>query len=255
MNFATWQRPDLHLQIRRKRLARDLRSRRRICQPHVEQLEGRQLMAPLVSGLTVSAAVINEDGSVTVSGSFVNPGVPGGHTVTFDWGNNSIPVQLNLAPGERTFSTVKRYFDENPSGTPSDTYTITATVSDGVSSGSGTGTVTVNNIAPTVTNLTAAASVLENADLVLAGTFHDQGTRDTHVITVDWGNPNSPGASSWSLGQTFQLVPGMEFFTPDNRRLVLTAVDQVTGFVSFETVRRYRDDGLVGGNGTPSTTA
>src|SRR5262245_50889515 len=247
-----WQRLIVNGRKRRKHRASQSTPRGRFYYLRLEQLEDRSLMAPVVTGLSISSAVIDEDGSITVMGTFTNPGAGGNHTVTFDWGNNSIQTQLTLAPGVRTFSTVKRYFDENPSGTPSDTYTITATVFDGAGSGSGTATVTVNNIAPTVTDLSVAPSVFENTDLTLSGTFHDQGTRDTHVITVDWGNPNSPGTSSWSIGQTFQLFPGTQFTSQDSRLLTVTAVDQASGIVSFDTTRRYRDDGLVGGNGTPS---
>src|SRR5262245_32295419 len=252
MIIRAWQRLVLSARKRRQRRANQSFHATRLHRLRLEQLEDRRLLAPVVTGLSISSAVIDEDGSITVNGTFTNPGAGGSHTVTFDWGNNSIQTQLTLAPGVRTFSTIKRYFDENPSGTPSDTYTITATVFDGTSSGSGTATVTVNNIAPTVTNLTVASSVLENTDLTLSGTFHDQGTRDTHVITLDWGNPNSSGTSSWTIGQTFQLFPGTQVVSQDDRLLTVTAVDQVNGFVSFETTRRYRDDGLVGGNGTPS---
>ena len=53
-------------------------------------------VAPVISGVSPSAAMINEDGSVTLSGDFVDPGSLSSHTVEIDWGDGSSSTVVNL---------------------------------------------------------------------------------------------------------------------------------------------------------------
>src|SRR5262245_51397837 len=105
MIIRAWQRLVLPARKQHERRANPSFRASRLHRLRLEQLEDRRLFAPVVTGLSISSAVIDEDGSITVDGTFTNPGVGGTHTVTFDWGNNSIQTQLTLAPGVRTFST------------------------------------------------------------------------------------------------------------------------------------------------------
>src|SRR5262249_5320249 len=105
------------------------------------------------SGVLVTAdpATINENGSVTLSGSFTDPGTQDTHTVTIDWGDGSSATTVNLAAGVTSFDGIThQYLDDNPTGTPSDIYTISVTVTDkdGATSAAATAPVTVNNVPP-----------------------------------------------------------------------------------------------------------
>src|SRR5262249_53702453 len=116
------------------------------------------------------------------------------HTVVITWGGGT-PGQpsegsttLTLDAGVTSFSAGHQYLDDNPTCTPADVYAISVTVTDnhGASCTAGPN-VTVNNVAPTVTTLSGAASINENDTYTLSGTLHDPGTLDTHTVVITWG--------------------------------------------------------------------
>lgn len=187
-------------------------------------------VAPSLDPLSLSSPVINENGSVTVSGTFTDPGTLDTHEVVIDWGDGSSATVINLPLGARSFSATHQYLDDNPTGTPSDDYTITATVTDddtGV--GSNTETVTVNNVAPVITTFTTDSPFCGGADeneMVTATLdFTDAGSLDTHEVIIDWGDGDS---------ETIQL-------TNDERTLTPTHV-YATGGVFNVTVSVEDDD-------------
>ena len=107
-------------------------------------------VAPRVTSLVVDPAVIAENGTVTLAGSFVDPNLFDTHSVTIEWGDGAAET-IPLAAGARDFVAGHQYLDDDPSGTPWDEYTISVTVSDQDSeSDPATTTVTVNNVAPVV---------------------------------------------------------------------------------------------------------
>src|SRR2546426_2763388 len=100
----------------------------------------------------------------------------------------SDPSLVYLGGGNWSFSATHQYLDDNPSGTASDTYTISVSVTDDdTGTDSGSTSVTVNNVAPTITSLSSPASINESDTLTLTGTFHDPGTLDMHTLVIDWG--------------------------------------------------------------------
>ena len=86
-------------------------------------------VAPKNLILTLSENQINENEWVTVAGSFNDPGSLDTHTVTIDWKDGNIST-IQLDNGERAFDISRQYLDDNPSGTPSDPYSIQVTVTD-----------------------------------------------------------------------------------------------------------------------------
>jgi Concanavalin A-like lectin/glucanases superfamily/PKD domain/Matrixin len=81
--------------------------------------------APSNVQLTLSSATISENDSVTLNGSFVDPGVTDKHSVDIDWSDGSPHTKLALAAGVLTFSAPHQYLDNLPGNAPR---TITATV-------------------------------------------------------------------------------------------------------------------------------
>ena len=145
---------------------------------------------PVITGLSVDSAVIDENGSVTISGSFTDLGTQDTHTVQINWGNGEVSSAALVVQGNGsgTFTATHQYLDDNPTNTLSDAYTISATVTDddgGVSVSSTLG-ILVRNVAPVILTL-AATSVNENGTVTLSGTYSDVGSQDTHTLTINWG--------------------------------------------------------------------
>jgi hypothetical protein len=152
--------------------------------------------------LTPSPAVINENDTTTVSGSFTDPGTLETHTVDLSWGDASPDTVLNLGDGVLTFSASHQYLD-NPAGQPHDgSFAISAAVTgkDG-DSGSGGTSVVVSNVAPANVALTPSPAVInENDTTTVSGGFTDPGTLDTHTVDLSWGDGSTDTVLNLSAG-------------------------------------------------------
>ncbi len=175
---------------------------------------------------------IDENGVVTLSGRIEDAGERDTHQVTIVWGDGTSET-VAVDPVTRTFGTTHRYGDDAASaGVPSGRYTVSVTASDG-QGGSGTVTlpdaVDVKNVAPTVVGLNVTPTIDENGVVTLSGRIEDAGERDTHQVTIVWGDGTSE----------------------------TVAVDPVTR--TFGTTHRYGDDaasaGVPSGRYTVSVTA
>jgi len=147
-------------------------------------------VAPTLSGVALNSPTINENGSVTLSGNIFDPGVNDNFVLTINWGDGTIET-YPLPGGSVNFNGISHtYLDDNPTGTPSDGYTISVTLTD-KDSGSDSDSVnlTVNNVAPLVDQL-VLVSVGNQA--TLTGRITDPGTQDTFQLTIDWGDGSTP---------------------------------------------------------------
>jgi hypothetical protein len=160
-------------------------------------------VAPTISN--VSATVISEGQSTTLTGAIVDPGVRDTFTLLIDWGDggtSSVP----LAAGATSFSVTHLYVDDDPTGTPSDNMPIMVTiVDDDRGQMSVDSTVTVNNLPPVLSNaLVSPAELLEGDSVTFTGAISDAG-HDSFVLTVNWGDNTSethvfgPGVHSINL--------------------------------------------------------
>jgi hypothetical protein len=131
--------------------------------------------------------------------SCTDPGTADTWTAWVDWGDGSPPQSLSLLSCNSGALVVPHvYLDDNPTGTPLDTYAVTLTVTDDdAGSGSDSTTATVSNVPPTVTASFAATTVsCGTGNATLEVSFTDPGIRDTHTATIDWGD----GSPVQSLG-------------------------------------------------------
>src|SRR6185295_9178946 len=104
-------------------------------------------------------------------------------TVVINWGDGSTNTTLPLAAGVLTYSSSHTYLDDDAD----DTYTITVTVTDDdTGSTSTTKSITVNNVAPVLSDVATAGTINENGTATLTGTITDPGIKDTFTLTVDW---------------------------------------------------------------------
>ncbi len=115
----------------------------------------------------------NEGQEVSFTGLFSDAGLADTHTVAWSFGDGG------TAAGVLTSN--HTYADNG-------TYTVTVTVTDDEGAGSSdTLTVTVANVAPVVT-AGEPQTAAEGTAVVLAASFTDAGSGDTHTAVVDWGD-------------------------------------------------------------------
>lgn len=148
---------------------------------------------PTLGGVALSAASVDEGGSVTLTGSFSDAGSADTHTVTIDWGDGtSSNAVVDQVAG--TFSADHTYLDDAPSGTASDLAAISVTLAD---DDAGTDTaaesITVNNLAPVAAAISGPAQGVRGQTLSYSASFTDAGVLDTHTQT--WTITDAGGAT------------------------------------------------------------
>ena len=195
-------------------------------------------VAPTV---TATGDTIDENGTATVSGTISDPGILDTFTVEIDWGEGA-PQSYSYPAGSTTFSETHQYLDDNPTGTPSDVYTINVEVTDkdgGV--GTATTTVTVNNVAPVVES--PYISNQPNSEFILPvvhevdfeGAFSDVGTQDTHTAVWDWGDSSTSAGTVTEIGGSGTVTESHTYSVPGDYTITLTVTDDDTG-VHYNTM-------------------
>ncbi|MBK9051528.1 MAG: DUF11 domain-containing protein [Chloroflexi bacterium] len=190
-------------------------------------------VAPTLSA--VAATNVNENGTTTLTGTITDPGTQDTFSLVVNWGDGSAPQTFNYAAGTTNFSETHQYPDDNPTGTPSDNYTISLTLTDD-DTGSDTDntTLTVSNVAPTLSAV-AATNVNENGTTTLTGTITDPGTLDTFSLVVNWGDGSAPQTFNYAAGTTSfnethtYLDDNPTGTASDNVTINLTLTDDDTG--------------------------
>ena len=174
-------------------------------------------VAIAVNPLTLSGAILDEGGTLDLSGAFVNIDTLDTHQIVISWGDGSANTVLNLAAGARAFNASHKYLDDNPTGTSSDGYAISVTVTDqDDDTGSRAAAVTVRNVAPAIATIVFSDTQIDEADgVTVTGTFADP-----------------------ALGVATELFTGTAIWS-DGVATVLT-VNGVAG--TFSTSRVFLDD-------------
>jgi parallel beta-helix repeat protein len=143
--------------------------------------------------VTATGDIVDENGFATVSGSIIDPGVEDAFVLVIDWGEGS--ASYYYPAGATAYSEMHLYLDDNPTGTTSDIYNIDVSITDddgGV--GASSTTVQVNNVAPTITELTGPVDPVQvDAPVEMNASFVDPGTLDTHTAIFEWGDVSSDG--------------------------------------------------------------
>jgi PKD repeat protein len=156
---------------------------------------------PSLSSLVLTPSSVTDHQTVTVSGTFSDPGTADTYTVGFAWGDGSTSVQL-LVAGTRSFSAVHDYVT-------SGTYALTVTVTDrdsGVGTQGASLLVSARNTAPSGLSLSSNVTGLS---ATVSGSFVDPDALDTHDVTVLWGDGTTStstvaaGATSFTTTHTY----------------------------------------------------
>jgi len=140
-------------------------------------------VAPAMGTLTLSPNAVVDHQTLTVSGSFTDPGKSDTFTLTLSWGDGTLWTD-SPAAGTRSFSQTHAYAAAGP-------VTITATVVDrdnGRSSSSVDLVVGSSNHAPSSLSLSVSGT---GASVVVNASFNDPDAGDTHTVLMTWGDGDS----------------------------------------------------------------
>jgi hypothetical protein len=162
-------------------------------------------VAPTITNLTVTTP-IDENGTATLAGSYSDPGTQDTHQLDIDWdGDGTFDQTIAVTGGN--FSVTYQYLDDNPTGTPSDTFNVNVRLRDD-DSGEDTRSVplTVQNAVPILSNVTVTSPVIENGTATLTGTYTDVGTQDTHQLDIDWDGNGSFDQTVVVTGGNFSVT-------------------------------------------------
>ena len=202
-------------------------------------------VAPQINGITLSSTVINENDTITLTGSFIDPGIPDTHTVTVNWGDGTTSnLSIAQARLNRSFQLSHQYLDDTPTGTPSDLLPITVTIldNDGGSAQASTA-IRVNNIAPVITSFTSTANFADRAradkPITINANFTDIGTLDTHRAFIDWGDGTPTQEVTIFQGSGSGAVQGSHSYAKGGAftvKLTLNDDDTGTNTASLRTI-------------------
>jgi len=143
---------------------------------------------PSLASLVLTPSSVTDHQTLTVSGTFSDPGTADFFTVSWAWGDGSTSSQA-LAAGTRSFSASHEYAAAN-------TYALIVTVTDrdnGTGTQSGSVVVTARNTAPSGLSLSSNVTGLSAS---VSGSFADPDPLDTHDVTMQWGDSTS---STWTI--------------------------------------------------------
>ncbi len=211
-------------------------------------------VAPVLNDdFALDRETIEENDTVTITGSFSDVGTLDTHTIFVIWGDNESSL-ATVNQDEGTYQATHRYSDDGPNPGISHTfdYHINVTIDDGVSGPQlveDAATATVTNSAPVLEHVSLDKDEIDEGDSVtVSGVFRDKGLVDTHTVMVYWGD---------GTGSSATVTPREETAAADDWFFTATrAYDDdaptETPFDSYDVSVKVTDDD--GGN-TPETTA
>lgn len=176
-------------------------------------------VAPTVGSLAVSPASVVDHQTLTLTGSFTDPGTADTFTLVITWGDGGSSTESFLAGmGTRSFSATHAYDSDGPA-------TVVATVEDndhGTSSSSLDLVVMPSNHAPADLELDPTA-VLEGGTTTLTVSFTDAESTDTHTVAINWGDTSSENVSLAAGATTASATH--KYLETDSYALAVTVTD------------------------------
>ena len=182
------------------------------------------------SPISLDPLTIEEADSVTLEVEISDPGVLDVHTFDIDWGDGD-SEEVTVPVGDRRISVDHQYLDNDPGGTPPDTYTVSVTVDDdGKGFDSASEDVVVNNVDPTLTAVADATNF--SGDIHAVSTdCDDPGTLDTHTATIDWGEVGGvpEGATVVEQDGSGTVSGSHQYFLPGDYTVTIVITDKDGG--------------------------
>lgn len=173
---------------------------------------------PMAPGLAIDQTVINEGGTVTVTGHLVDPDPAARLRLLINWGDGT-PVRT-VRPGRADFSYRHRYQHDGQ-------YVASFVWLDQFGQGNRREfNVTVNNVPPT-----ASLALMQQASRLFATLVVDDPGQDFILATADFGD-GTP-ASDFALGKRRRLAFQHRYAQPGSYALTLTLRDGDGGVTTF----------------------
>lgn len=146
--------------------------------------------APSLTDL-VATPFASEGGTVSVTGTILDPDLGDSFTLSINWADGSPTEQFSFAAGTSTFKVQHIYADDKPGAAASDSYTIEYALTDSAGSPAfGNLNTVVGNVAPSFAPQ-AAHGVKSGESFIRDLIFVDPGT-DTWTATVNFGDGSGP---------------------------------------------------------------
>jgi parallel beta-helix repeat protein len=191
---------------------------------------------PSLAAVSVTSAV-DENALAVLAGTITDPSGLDTFTLEVDWGDGSAVETFTYAAGTTAFSESHRYLDDDPSGTASDSYGVDVTLrDDDLGQAVATAAVTVQNVTPQLTGVSASFLGAGGGEAVLTGAIADPSGLDTFTLDVDWGDGSPVETFAYAAGTTafseYHLYLSSD---PDGFLVGLTVTDDDTG-TDFATV-------------------
>jgi uncharacterized delta-60 repeat protein len=213
-------------------------------------------IAPTGATAHVAPGSINEAGSTTLSGSFIDPDGTDAHTVEVDWGDGSAHTFIPLAPGILLFSGSHTYADNLPGDAA---YSISVTISDGKASTTAGTSVVVHNVPPTI-SLTGATDTNEGALYTLTlGAITDPGQDTVTSYVIHWGDGTIEPFSGNPVGTVHQhtyVDDNPTGTASDPNTITVDLIDEDGTFLSagsrLITIHNVAPSAII--NGAPATS-
>jgi Ca2+-binding RTX toxin-like protein len=187
-----------------------------------------------------------------LKGKIVDPGTLDTFTLDVNWGDLLSPnnaEHYTFTAGTTEFTLTHQYLDDNPSGTPVDTYSIGLRVTDddtGTSSNSTS--VTVENVDPVIESLVSSApnvgDAKEGEKVTICGLFTDVGTLDTHMAKIDWDDGITTIAKISEKGGSGSIWGSHAYERGGIYEIEVTLLDDDTGSFTKETTALVTGVGL-----------
>ena len=176
---------------------------------------------PSFTSFALSATEIEAGQAVTATGHFTDKTTNDTHTVKLDWNDGSPLTTSVLVSGARDFTTVAHRYEAIGN------YTVSVIVTDGTGLWTPeTATLSVHeptpNQAPTMAFEFTAGP--EGGDSTLAVTFADPDARDTHTVSVAWGDGQTTNSGTLAATEVTFDAPHV-YADIRNYSLVLTLKD------------------------------
>jgi PKD repeat protein len=180
-------------------------------------------VAPSVASIVLTPSSVTDHQTLTVSGTFTDPGTADTFTVTVAWGDGSSTDPF--APGAGTFRASHEYATAGR-------YDVTATVTDhdgGAGTQNASVVVTARNTAPSGLTLSSNATGLS---ATVSGAFTDPDASDTHDVSMAWGDGTT---TQWKLAAGVTLLSKTHTYGAAGPFTVTATVSDPTGASTVAT--------------------